>query len=240
VTEVPEHLLRRAKERRAALGGGGEGGEPPATPAEAPGTGAAASAVEPAAGAELAPAAAAAAPVEPTKPVPPYVAAALRRPRVPKYALPVLAALPVWALIYAGAMVKSTAEDPQIALGRKVYEANCSGCHATDGTGGTGRNLHEVLLTFPKVADHLAWIENGDPATPGTPYGDPKRPGGQRISNSGGYTTPMPGFKDKLTAEEIAAVARYERVEFGGEATTAEASGSDSGSGGGTTTTAGH
>jgi mono/diheme cytochrome c family protein len=213
VTEVPEHLLRRSKERRAAIGGGGEGGEPPATPGEAPGTGAAASAVEPAGAAEVAPAAAAAVPAEPAKPVPPYVAAALRRPKVPKYALTVLAALPVWALIYAGALVKTAPADPLFEEGQGVYQAQCSGCHEADGSGGTGRPLNEVVSVFPDEADHIAWIENGSPA-PGTPYGDPAV---GRTSGSDGYTTPMPPFKDKLTPEQIAAVAYYERVEFGGQ-----------------------
>jgi mono/diheme cytochrome c family protein len=217
VTEVPEHLLRRSKERRAAIGGGGEGGEPPATPGEAPGTGAAASAVEPAGAAEVAPAAAAAVPAEPAKPVPPYVAAALRRPKVPKYALTVLAALPVWALIYAGALVKTAPADPLFEEGQGVYQAQCSGCHEADGSGGTGRPLNEVVSVFPDEADHIAWIENGSPA-PGTPYGDPAV---GRTSGSGGFTTPMPGFKDDLTAEQIAAVAYYERVEFGGQEPTA-------------------
>jgi len=221
VTEVPEHLLRRSKERRSAIGGGGDGGsEPSASSGEASGTAAAASAVEPVA------AAAAPAPVEePPKPVPPYVAAALRRPKVPKFAIPVLAALPVWALIYAGTMSKSTSVDPQIKLGGQIFAANCSGCHGAAGEGGTGRPLNEVLKTFPDVKDHLAWIENGSPAA-GTPYGDPKRPGGQRIAGSNGFTAKMPGFKGTLSADEIAAVARYERVTFGGEAASAEASSS--------------
>jgi mono/diheme cytochrome c family protein len=237
VTEVPEHLLRRSKERRAAIGGGGEGSEPPATPGEAPGTGAAASAVEPAGAADVAPAAAAAVPAEPEKPVPPYVAAALRRPKIPKYALPVLAALPVWALIYAGAMVKTAPADPLFDEGQAVYAANCAGCHLASGNGGTGRDLHEVLKTFPNVEDHVAWVENGSPDA-GTPYGDPEREGGQRVSQSGGYPA-MKGFKDELTAEQIAAVVYYERVEFGGQEP-ATAAGGEAGEGGSTSTTAGH
>lgn len=217
MTEVPEHLLRRSKERRATLGGGDGGSEPPATPGEAPGTGAAASAVEPAGGGAVAPAAAAPAPVEePPKPLPPYVAAAVRRPRIPKYAIPVLAALPLWALVYAGTLVKpASALDPELEQGQKVYAASCAGCHGATGQGGTGRPLGQVLQTFPDKADHLRWIMNGSPA-PGTPYGDPKRPGGQRISGSDGYTTRMPGFKGSLSPEEIAAVARYEREVIGG------------------------
>jgi mono/diheme cytochrome c family protein len=221
VTEVPEHLLRRSKDARARAaggGGGGEGSDTPATPGEAPGTGAAASAVEPAGGAAVAPAAAAAAPAEPATPVPPYVAAALRRPKVPKYGIAVLAALPVWALIYAGALVKTAPADPVFEEGRGIYQAQCSGCHGPNGTDGqTGRPLNQVTSVFPDVADHVAWIENGSPGA-GTPYGDEAV---GRVSGSDGYTTPMPGFKDDLTAEQIAAVAYYERVEFGGQEPTA-------------------
>jgi mono/diheme cytochrome c family protein len=198
VTEVPEHLLRRSKDARArAAGGGGEGSDTPAAPGEAPGTGAAASAVEPAGGAAVAPAAAAAAPA--------------------KYGIAVLAALPVWALIYAGALVKTAPADPVFDEGQAVYQDLCSNCHGAGGEGGTGRPLNEVVEVFPDAADHVAWIENGSPEA-GTPYGDP---GKGRISGSGGYTTPMPSFKDDLTAEQIAAVAYYERVEFGGQEPTA-------------------
>jgi mono/diheme cytochrome c family protein len=234
VTEVPDHLLRRSQERRAALGGGGEGGgEPPATPGEAPGTGAAASAVEPAGGAEVAPAAAA--PVEePPKPLPPYVQAAVRRPKVPKFALPILAALPVWALVYAGTFATpGEALDPELALGKEIYSASCSGCHGGGGEGGTGRPLAgQVLLTFPNKADHLAWVHNGSPAA-GTPYGNPDRPGGQRVSQTGGFGA-MPAFEGTLSEEEIAAVVRYEREVLGGgepEPSGEEATESDSGGG---------
>jgi mono/diheme cytochrome c family protein len=223
VTEVPEHLLQRSKAaRQRAAGGGGEGGDASA------GAGAASTAVEPAAGSEVAPAAAAAVPVVPEKPVPPYVAAALRRPKIPKYALTVLAALPVWALVYAGSMVTSAPSDPLFEEGQRVYVAQCSGCHGAGGGGGTGRPLNEVVSVFPTNEDHIAWIENGSPAA-GTPYGDPAV---GRISGSGGFTTPMPGFKDTLSAEQIAAVAYYERVEFGGEAPAAGAEGAEGSTGG--------
>jgi mono/diheme cytochrome c family protein len=246
VTEVPDHLLRRSQERRAALGGGGEGaGEPTATPGEAPGTGAAASAVEPAGGAEVA--TPAAAPVEePPKPVPPYVQAAIKRPKVPKYAVPVLAALPIWAIVYAGAFVQPAETlDPELALGKQIFADSCASCHGGGGEGGTGRPLaNQVLLTFPNKADHLAWVRGGSPAA-GTPYGDPARPGGQRVSQTGGFGA-MPAFEGTLTEEEIAAVVRYEREvlddsepEPAGEGDTTEgdtAEGSDGGGGSGETT----
>lgn len=214
MTEVPEHLLARSKAARAKSAGGGGGddaGSPPATPGEAPGTGAAASAVEPAGQAAVP------APVaEPPKPVPPYVAASLSRPRIPRFAIPVLASLPVWALIYAGALTSGGGpEDPELALGQSVYTAQCSGCHGAGGEGGTGRPLNQVIEVFPDRADHIAWVQNGSPEA-GTPYGDPAV---GRVSQEGAYGA-MPGFADSLSPEEIAAVVRYEREHFGGEAAT--------------------
>ena len=216
MTEVPEHLLKRSRERRAAIGGGGGGdagaGSPPAAPGEDPGTGAAASAVE---SKEVVPAAAAAthAAVEepPPPPPPPYVQAAEARPRIPRFALPVLAAIPLWALIYAGTLTAGGGADldPELALGRDVYAANCAACHGAGGGGGTGRPLNEVLTVFPDPAAHVAWVVNGSPPA-GEPYGE------GRVSQSDGYG-PMPGFGNSLSEEEIAAVVRYERVEFGGE-----------------------
>src|SRR4051812_40281353 len=100
LTEVPEHLLQRSRDRRAALGlGGGDAGgaaarpsAPPAAPATATG------------GAAPAKAAAAAPVVSAPKPppfVPPYVRAAERRQRIPVWCLPVVAFLPVWGVLYA-------------------------------------------------------------------------------------------------------------------------------------------
>ena len=105
MTEIPEHLLRRSRERREALGlsTGEEGAAtpPPSTPAAAatPST-----EVAPAAAATPAPAPAPAAPAvvaPPPKPPPPYVEAALRRKRIPYWAIPVVALLPLWAFIYS-------------------------------------------------------------------------------------------------------------------------------------------
>lgn len=212
MTEVPEHLLKRSRDRRAAIGGGGGGDDAgsaaPAAPGEAPGTGLAASAVE-------TPAAAAPAVVEeapPPPPPPPYVQAALARPKIPRFAIPALAALPLWALIYAGTLTAGGGEelDPQLALGRDVYAANCASCHGAGGEGGTGRPLNEVLETFPDPQGHIDWVVNGSPAA-GTEYGAQGR-----VSQSDGYG-PMPGFGGALSEEEIAAVVRWERVEYGGQ-----------------------
>jgi mono/diheme cytochrome c family protein len=211
VTEIPEHLLARSRAARAkASGGSGDAGA-----SEAPAAAAQASAGEP--GTEVATTAAAAAPAvveEPAAPVPPYVAAAQRRPRVPKFAIPVLASLPLWALLYAGTLTKPAGpEDPELAMGQQVYAANCASCHGSNGEGGTGRPLGDVLKTFPNRADHILWVHLGSPE-PGTPYGDPSL---DRKAGQGGYTTKMPAFKDSLSDEQIAAVVRYEREQFGGE-----------------------
>lgn len=221
MTDIPEHLLRRSQERRAALGLGGEGGD--AAPA-APAAGASGDAGVPTttAAAEVAtPAAAVVAVPEPIAPPPPYVQASLRRPRVPTFAIPVLAALPVWALIYAGTFNQPAEQlDPVVARGKSVYAANCSGCHGAAGGGGSGRPLTSVIETFPDRADHIAWVVNGSPAA-GTPYGAPGRAGGQRLSQSDGYAA-MPAFGESLSEEDIAAVVRYEREVLGGEEPGAE------------------
>ena len=102
MTEVPEHLLARSRERRAALGLGGEGGAAPEAASAAPDAGGSevekAAPVAPAKVAASTPAVAT--PKEP-EPVPPYVEAAIRRKRVPYWAMPVIAFLPIWGVLYA-------------------------------------------------------------------------------------------------------------------------------------------
>lgn len=216
MTEVPEHLLRRAKERRAALAGG-EGADAtpaPAAASEAP------TAAAPAEGAGV-PAtteAPSTAPVpavpEPTGPSETYVREqATRRSRVPFWAAPVLLVLPFWAILYAGAFgdrSEHEVTDP-LVIGEQLYRAQgCSSCHGSRGEGASGPALagEEVEQTFPAVEDHIAWVKSGSigSATEPEPYGSPDRPGGQRQSKGG-----MPSFGGKLTDEQIAAVVQYER-----------------------------
>ncbi|MDP9451905.1 MAG: cytochrome c [Actinomycetota bacterium] len=229
MTEVPEHLLQRSRERRAALGlGGGDSGAAP-SPAAPSTPGAAVSPASDAPSPAPTPAAPPPAPVAPAPPPPPppYVAAAMARPKIPVWAVPVLALLPIWAVVYAGALVvpEKGITDPVLVQGQGVYAQSCASCHGNDGGGGVGRPLSggEVLLTFPDPAEHIDWVVNGSPPA-GTPYGNPERPGGQHISSetSGG---PMPPFGDSLTPEEILAVVRYEREILGGETESALAAG---------------
>lgn len=233
MTDVPEHLLRRSRERRSAGGGGGgdDAGAAPAAasdaapPSDTPATPSEATPVP----ATQGPVGTAAEPAPPPPPPPPHVEAALRRPKIPVWAAPVLAILPLWALIYAGALTEpSEPLDPVLAEGQQIFAAQCAGCHGGSGAGGSGPPLTEVNLTFSDPQQHLDWIVNGSPA-PGTPYGDPDRPGGQKISQQGWGA--MPGFGNVLTDEEIVAVARYEREVIGGEeeSTLAEGEGVEGG-----------
>jgi mono/diheme cytochrome c family protein len=213
MVEVPEHLLRRAKERRAALTGGAapapaEGGAAPA--AESAATPAPVEAATPAATEAAVPAV----PEAPAPPSPVYLAdQAARRTRVPLWVTPVLLVLPFWAILYAGAFGERGAHeevDPA-QLGAQVYRsAGCGACHGANGEGGVGPALADesVEQTFPDPAAHIEWIKSGSIGTPASPqpYGDPARPGGQRMSKGG-----MPSFAGQLSEEEIEAVVQYER-----------------------------
>ena len=225
MTEVPEHLLQRSRERRAALGLGGDTSGAPAEATSATPAPTAAATPAPAAPAPVP--AAPAAPPPPPPPPPPYVTAAMTRPKIPVWALPVLAMLPIWAIVYAGVLFvpEEGITDPVLLEGQGIFDQSCASCHGNDGGGGVGRPLNagEVVLTFPDPADHIAFVSEGSPAA-GTPYGSPDRPDGQHIAREtpGGA---MPPFGDTLTEEELLAVVRYEREILGGETESVLASG---------------
>ena len=222
MTEIPEHLLKRAAAARAKAAGGGDGADTP--PADAPSAGgeAAPAAVTPAAK----PKAQAPLPTlntEPDKVVPDIavVAAAKNRKRVPYWAAGVLALLPLWAFVY----VYSVSQPPKpetdpLVIGKEVFTANCASCHQADGsgvtTGGSGQQLNEghALATFPDPLAMAHWIAfgaKGGARDDGT-YGDPNRAGGAMNINT--LTATMPNFDTTLTPEEIAAVVIYIRSEF--------------------------
>jgi mono/diheme cytochrome c family protein len=216
LTEVPDHLLKRSRDRRAALGlggGGDDGGEAAPAAAGAP-------AATPATTA--APVAArAAAPLEPAAPkpppfVPPYVRASERRARIPMWALPVVAFLPIWGVLYAQSLSEAPSKElSELAAGAQVY-SNCSACHGATGGGGAGRPLSngEVLQTFPNIANQLEFVRRGDVGFNNGKYGNPNRPGGQ---HGGGYNGAfMPAFAN-LTDKQLLEVVRHERETLSGE-----------------------
>jgi mono/diheme cytochrome c family protein len=217
VAEVPPHLLDRSRSRRAALGLGsaGEGGsaEGAAAPAATP------AAVVSAGPAAVTPSRAAAAPT-PTAPAEPapVVPAVPRGTTLAKMgSVFFLIATPVWALFMFNSFTvpKSTTQTPA-QLGAELYSANCVSCHLSNGAGkeggGVGRPLYNgsVEQTFPDPLAQVAFVKHGS-CPVGTPYGDPKRAGGQHqaIGN-------MPAFDGVLTDEQILNVVAYERSALSG------------------------
>lgn len=198
-------------EGAAGSGAPGEGGTD-ATSTEA--TTVEATAVEKAAPAP-APRPAAAAAVPPEKP---YVAAAKSRRKMPMWAVPVLVALPIWAIIYVNAVTKPPKHDP-LTVGAQIYADQCASCHGADGQGVSGPALAggDVVKTWPDFKDHITWVEEGSDgwkaSHPGaSTYGAQNHP----------LQSGMPSFKDTLSPGDIALVVRYERETLSGADPTSE------------------
>jgi mono/diheme cytochrome c family protein len=205
LTEIPEHLLKRSRERRAALGLGGD------APAESPA----------AAGGETpqdapVPAVAAASPAStpapvveevkaPPPPDPPYIQAAKRRKKAPIWATAALVLLPLWGYVYVRTLEPppAGADDP-LVLGTTVYATDCASCHGGTGGGVSAPQLSDgkVLETWPDWRDHAAWVRLGTAGWPAATYGAQGKPVG------GGGT--MPSW-DTLTDQQIAEVVLHER-----------------------------
>jgi mono/diheme cytochrome c family protein len=204
LTEIPEHLLKRSRERRAALGLGG--GEAPAggdatPPAESAASEAAASSV-PAPATPATPAPVEEPKPEPPRPDPPYIQAAKRRKRIPYWAMPVIAALPLWGYAYVRTLEPPPAgEDDPLVLGAEEYSA-CASCHGASGGGGSGPAFVDgaVLQTWPDPRDHMAWVRLGSDGWPGATYGATNK------AKAGG----MPAWTS-LTDAQIAQVVLHER-----------------------------
>jgi mono/diheme cytochrome c family protein len=222
VTEVPEYLLRRSRERREALGllpeGGGSSGDAPdgggggtatATATEAPPAEQEPSSA-PAVPEAAPPAAAASTEVEtPTEALPTYLPPPGPKSGIPVWMYPVLVVLPLWAIVYLGSFGSRGGPVSPLDQGRQVYASACASCHGPSGGGGIGPKLSggDSLLTFPNEEDHVAWVQNGSSSKRGQPYGDPNRPGGARVASTGN----MPAFSGQLSEAEIRAVVLFER-----------------------------
>ncbi len=228
MAEVPEHLLRRARERRAALSGGdagaagaagdggaaapaGDAGATPASPAPAGTT----PARTPAAPAERT--AAAPAVVEEAPAPPPHLALEreARKNRLPVWVIPVFAVLPLWAWLYLGAFgnrAKAEVVDPVTLGDTTFHSAGCSSCHGANGEGGKGPALQNggAAKTFPDANDQISWVKTGSGPFAGKYYGDPNRDGGQHGPATGG----MPAFGGSLSDAQISAVVQYERTKL--------------------------
>jgi mono/diheme cytochrome c family protein len=79
------------------------------------------------------------------------------------------------------------ADDPQLVLGRQVFEDNCARCHGGSGGGGAGPKLRDgaVVDAYPEPADQAEVVREGRDT--------------------------MPSFGDRLSAAEIDAVVRFTR-----------------------------
>jgi mono/diheme cytochrome c family protein len=222
LTEIPEHLLKRAAAARAAKAGG-EAPADDAAPAAGDAPAAASSSAAPAAveKAKAAPAPLPTLDADDAKPVvdSPVVAAAKARKRIPFWAAPVLALLPLWGVIYVFSVQPPPAgeTDPSV-IGREVYTANCAGCHLPSGAGvaagGTGQQLNDghATTTFKDPLAQVYWEHfgsEGGTRSDGT-YGD----GVHRDVNA---ITGQMGAFDSLTPEQMAAVVIYIREEIDGQ-----------------------
>jgi mono/diheme cytochrome c family protein len=122
--------------------------------------------------------------------------------------MPALAALPLWAFLYANTLEKppKTTAGP-LASGAKIYE-NCQSCHGATGGGGVGPAFEggAVGKTFPNFKDQIRWVSLGSTGWPGDTYG------AQNKAKKGG----MPGWAAQLTPLQIAEVVRYEREVLAG------------------------
>lgn len=227
MTEIPEHLLKRSRERRAALGLGGDdaGAQGDAPAAESTPATTKSAAPAPAAPSGPAPRAAAPEPAAPPPPakVHPTVLAAQRRRRIPFWAMAALSLMPIWVFMYARALTDTAdaAEGP-IGLGAEIY-SNCASCHGGAGGGGVGYAFTggEVLETFPNIEDMVRYVYYGTGAYNAagvTVYGNPEREGGPHVTGGMGN---MPNFGSgttggSLTDYELVSVVCHERYTLGG------------------------
>jgi mono/diheme cytochrome c family protein len=234
VTEIPEHLLKRSRERRAAIGQGGDAGASDgaaSTPASTPANTAASAPATVAAGSSGPPARTGAPAPEapkPPKPDPIYVTAAKQRRKVPWWAMATLGLMPVWGFIYVRALTEGTVEaEGPLGVGAEVY-GSCAGCHGGDGGGGVGYAFAggEVLDTFPNIEDQLRYVYWGtgeyNLAAIAIP-GSPDRPGGAHVTGALGVM-PQQGEAagGGLTDYEILGVVCHERYALGGADPTSE------------------
>ena len=231
MTEIPEHLLKRSRERRSAIGQGGDAAAdapseaaassnaPATTPATTAPAAAPAASGPPARTAAPAPAA-----PPPPKPDPVYVQAAKRRRKIPFWAMATLSLMPVWAFMY----VRAVTEPPEVVegplgIGTEIY-SSCASCHGAGGGGGVGYAFSggEVLKTFPHIEDQIRYVYYGTEgynAADVEIYGNPDREGGPHVTGNRGV---MPAFGGQLTQYEIVAVVCHERYDLGGADPTSE------------------
>jgi len=217
VTEIPQHLLDRTRSRRQALGlavSGGDGGGAAtgaAAPAAAAGGGGGGGGVAVAKG-PVAPSGGVERPKAAPKPPAPYEVAYQRRKKIPAWAMPVVAFLPIWAFLYAGTLEAPKSTNPTLLeAGAGVYAgaAGCSGCHGASGGGGVGPQLSGGRLAerYPNPVDQVRWIALGS--------ADPR---GKALFETNGAVSKggMPGYGKTLSLKEIVEAVLHTRYTLSG------------------------
>lgn len=202
MTEIPEHLLARSRARKGGA----------ATPGPSTAPAVAGDSAAPEATTDATPATKpAAAPPAPPKVDLPEVAFEKARPKIPVWASAMLAALPVWAIMYAFTLDPETPKElGPLDAGAQVYStgANCAGCHGA--TGGGSSSVPQladgaVLETFPTPAEQIRWVFLGSDAYKsevGPTYGATNK------TVKGG----MPGFGAQLSGKDMMDVVLHERT----------------------------
>lgn len=228
MTEIPEHLLKRSRERRSAAGlGADDASGTPASGASVPAKVESSGATP----AVAAPAGRAAVPTPPAaakpKPDSPVVVAYKRRKRIPFWAMTALSLMPVWGFMYARSVTAQPVEAAgALGVGAEVY-GSCSSCHGGAGQGVAGLGYQfsegEVLKSFPHIEDQLRYVYFG---TEGynlagiDVYGNPDREGGAHVTGARGV---MPKWGvdagGELTDEELLGVICHERFTLGNTVT---------------------
>ncbi|MEX0768906.1 MAG: c-type cytochrome, partial [Microthrixaceae bacterium] len=151
-------------------------------------------------------------------PVAPWVAAAQTRQKIPFWAIPVLALLPIWAAVYMLTLDTPTpTELGAYEAGSEVYNnKGCSGCHGATGAG-NGNNPALIgptgaVETFNVPANMVNWIALGSAGFKAAgieTYGD-----ADVVRPIGGG---MPGWIDSLSATEIMETILHERSSLNDE-----------------------
>lgn len=207
MTEIPEHLLKRSAERRAAAAaGGGDAGEATSSESAAP-----AASKEVAKAAPSMPAHPAPEGPAPAKPDTPMAAAYKARRKIPYWALPVVAILPVWGWVFMRTLDPPPAGPGPLELGVEAYSA-CAGCHGASGGGGSGPAFAggAIYETWPSFEDHFEWVRLGSAgwlAEHGDTYGAPGKP----------VTGGMPSFSaEALSDADLVFILLHEREDLGG------------------------
>lgn len=212
LTEIPDHLLERSRARRAAVGGGDGAGDGDSNGGDAAASAAPTKAVAATPAAAAMPAHPPQVEAAPPPPPSPMVQAYNNRRKIPFWAMPVLAIIPVWAYVYVGTLDAPPEGPGPAQLGEEAYISSCAGCHGGGGGGGVGPAFTggAIYETWPSFEDHFEWVRLGSAgwsSENGNTYGANDKP-----VNSG-----MPGFAEEtLSDADLVYILLHER-ELGGE-----------------------